>query len=324
MYRVCLELRSRLGTPLVSDTLWGHLAWGYRYLHGEKRLTQWLEAYEEQTPLALSDPLPRGAMPQPALPPPPLPVTRPKDTDADEVKKLRKSTWISMEAWTKAATALCAESLQQAVENHPLRAPMVKESLMTHAGVNRLTGGTEQEGGGAIFTDKAEHWSEEDGGSVRFDVWTWWTGSPAELRELFRAGLAGGYGRDGASGAGHLVVREIEERSLPTVEGANAMTLLGCAVPRPTDPARGFFVFETRAGRLGGTFATGATPSGSTQRQKRPVTMLRRGSVLLGTTEHGLVGRTLRGVHEDEAIRHCGVTIAAPCRLTEALVKEAV
>ncbi|HID74931.1 MAG TPA: hypothetical protein EYP56_02930, partial [Planctomycetaceae bacterium] len=115
-YRIELELRSGLGTPLAADTLWGHIAWGIRYRRGNQALEDWLAAYDgPEPPLVISDPLPHGFFPRPALPRAARPAKLPPKDEADHMKRLEKRAWISWEAWGQTAAAVSPDSIQQAL-----------------------------------------------------------------------------------------------------------------------------------------------------------------------------------------------------------------
>jgi CRISPR-associated protein Csm4 len=322
-YRLTLALRSRLGTPLSADTLWGHVAWAVRYRDGERALTEWLERYEAgDPPLVLTDPMPAGCVPRPRLPARSLPPRRPHDDAFDEQKKRDRTEWLPLTLWRSVAELTSPATVSAAVElahRDGFELPTLKPETVTHAAINRLTGGTAQEGGGTLFAVD-EHFPGDP--SPQFDVWLRSPDSADTLRGLFDAALAGGYGRDGGTGAGQLDVVRVEEQPLPDLEPANAGVLLGPAVPSPADAARGFLAFGVRAGRLGGLFSSSPTPSGSDVRQKRAVHCLQRGSVVVGDSLGPVFGRVLKAVHEDPCIRHYGVTLVLRCRLDEALLAE--
>ena len=327
-YRISLSVASRLGTPLAADTLWGHIAWGVRYAHGAAALEQWLARYDAgDPPLVLSDPLPAGMLPRPVLPPAPPQAARPATGEWDARKDLDGARWIPLEAWREAAGRLDGAALATALKTHDhlVRAPSAITVSTLHAPVNRLTGSTAGETGGLLHTleDTFFDAGRGDDCATRFDVWALSPDSVADVQALFEVGLSGGYGRDASSGAGDVRIETCKEESLPSVAGANAAMLLGPATPRPTDPARGFFDFVVRAGRLGGEFAVGATPDGSTERQKRPVVCLSRGTVLVGDCPGGFVGGLVAGVHPYAGIRHYAMAPVLQCRLTDAAMKEA-
>lgn len=312
-----LELRSGLGTPLAADTLWGHIAWGLRYAEGVASLESWLDDYDQgNPPLVLSDPLPRGFWPAPQLPPPPLPDTPPDLAAFDRSKQAAKVAWVPSDRWGQLSDALdpaaLAEALGSAVDLG--EAPSAFSTLdMTHAGINRLTGGTVQAGGGLLHTSERRYAATP----THWQVWMLTTMPDDRIRTAFEAGLSGGYGRDAGVGLGVLELLDIRHAGVPAQAGANACVLLAPATPAPSDPAQGFTPLGLRCGRLGGLFAGQPTPSGSTQRQKRPITVIERGSVLVCPNPPVFVGRVLRGVHEDPAVRHYAMTPVLPCRLRD-------
>lgn len=310
-----LELRSGLGTPLAADTLWGHLAWGLRYAEGVGALESWLDEYDQGSPpLVLSDPLPRGFWPAPQLPPPALPETPPDLAAFDRRKRAAKAEWIASDRWGRLSGALDAATLVEALGSAMDAGdtpPAFCGLEMTHAGINRLTGGTAQPGGGLLHTSERRYAATP----TRWQVWTLTTMPDDRLRTVVEAGLSGGYGRDAGGGLGVLELIEIRQAGVPAPADANACVLLAPATPAPSDPAKGFTPLGIRCGRLGGLFAGQATPSGSTQRQKRPITVIERGSVLVSRNPPAFVGRVLRAVHDDPAIRHYAMAPVLPCRL---------
>lgn len=317
-YLVTLRLRSGLGTPLAADTLWGHIAWGVRYASGEAALREWLRRYDEGSPpLVVSDPMPAGFLPRPLLPPAPRPEREPSVVETDARRTALKRQWISRQHWDHLASGLSHTVLERALDRDP---PKGRSATVMHAAINRLSGGTAQEGGGTLFALEQTYFPSE---GCDFEVWVLSPDQPEALQQLFETALSGGYGRDGASGQGDLRVTRIQQTPMPPPTDANAFVLLGAAVPRPTDPATGFLGFEVRCGRLGGDFAIGPTPSGSTQRQKRPFHCLSRGSVLAGVPQRPWIGQLLANVHEDPAIRHYAMTPVVPIRLETTLLEAA-
>jgi len=324
-FRITLEVRSPLATPLAADTLWGHIAWGLRWYEGEESLLHWLNRYDDQPPLAISNPLPAGFWPRPAVPPPPRAVLPPDELQAANRKKLAAIRWLPHDLWRSIAGDLTAYALADALK--PLaedgherpypRPPAGRLHAVTHAGVNRFTGGTGQPAGGSLFTVDQTFYPQR----ARFDVWTLSPEPLETVRRWFEQALEGGYGRDAASGAGQLALVDALPAQLPEVPAANAGIALGAFTPAPRDPLRGFFKPGVRCGRLGGDFAVGPLPGGATQRQKRPVSVFDEGTLLLCPQgPPASVGRVLREVHQWPEIRHYSMTLLLPCRLGDELL----
>lgn len=316
VYRVELVLKSGLGTPLAADTLWGHIAWGLRYRQGPDVLMDWLAAYDTRPPLILSDPLPSGFWPLPVLPRMPYGERSPSRDEAQQAKRIGKARWLSHAAWQTAAANLSPEVLATAMGGGEHPTPQV-DMVVAHAGVNRFTGGTAQQEGGTLHFNRQSYYETPQ----RFDVFARSPESIDVVRAWFDDGLAGGYGRDAASGLGQLEVLAVAPFAWPSVAGANGCLLLGPVVPRPADPNRGFFVGNVKSGRVGGDFAIGLLPDGSSIRQKKPIHMLLAGTVLAASPPPDYVGRLIAGVHPTcPEIRHCGLAPTLPCRLAESLL----
>jgi CRISPR-associated protein Csm4 len=327
-YCVALEVQSPLGTPLAADTLWGHIAWGLRWNDGEPALVEWLARYDaEPPPLVLSDPLPAGFWPRPALPPMPRGTIAPTKEEADLRKRLSAVRWLPARLWEEIAANLTSDALIQAVRQasearSPAdRPPAARTEAVVHAGINRLTGGTAQPEGGSLFAVDRTFFAFP----ACFHVWA---RSPEPLdtvRRWFEQALAGGYGRDAASGAGQIAVIDAQSAALPAPAHANAGIALGAFTPRPGDPLDGFFKAGVRCGRLGGDFAIGPLPDGATQRQKRPVSVFEAGTLLAcPDTLPDVVGRVLSCVHQWPAIRHYAMTLLLPCRVEDQLLAHPV
>ena len=91
LYRLRLQPLSDFGTPLVGDTLFGHLCWALRWRLGETGLTALLEGYAEGRPFAvLSDALPVGQVPRPSLPAARLRM----DLDPGQRKADKRRAWL--------------------------------------------------------------------------------------------------------------------------------------------------------------------------------------------------------------------------------------
>lgn len=316
---VGLRLRSGLGTPLKAETLWGHLCWGIRYCHGNAALEDWLSRYDQGTPpLILSDPFPAGFRPRPCLPGV-VSSEIPTRKDADRRKGVNRIRWLSTPSFDSLRKDMSPDRLVTMLSDKAAQQPAAMvETSMTHAGINRLTGGTEQPDGGALFTSSATFCDTGSHGDQagRFEVLVRSQESAETIHQWFRDGLQAGYGRDAATGMGQIDVTEVrEDQSLP-VPKANAVMLLSSAVPRRGDPHRGFFAIGVHSGRVGGEFAIGLMPDGSSNRQKYPVRTLLTGTVLITeNAEQPCIGQVLSGVHSWEGLRHYGLGLTIPVRI---------
>lgn len=320
--RATLRLHSALATPLAADTLFGHVCWGIVYHEGTAALAEFLSAMSDGTPpLVLSDPLPAGCWPMPLLPP-----LRPEDHEAllapaegdgearirafQRLKSVRKREWLPHRLWNSLASRLGPRALTETLLAADAPPPALVPAPVPHATIDRFSGGTLREHG--FHVDR--QWFPP--GPVDFDLWVRTTLPTERVHMLLAWGLEGGYGRDASTGKGHLTLEQLVPDSLPTVNRANAVVLLGPCAPTARDPAIGTWDVEVRIGRLGGNFATGGAAAATPF--KYPVVFLARGSVLLTDDPPPLLGRMVPNVHPTRPeVVTCGYALTLPARLAE-------
>ena len=70
LYRYHIRPVSAFGTPLRSDTLYGHLLWAQAQIGGSESVTELIDSFSgEKPPFRLSSAFPSGFLPVPMLPP---------------------------------------------------------------------------------------------------------------------------------------------------------------------------------------------------------------------------------------------------------------
>jgi len=67
--KITIKPTSPFITPLQSDTIFGHFAWGYRYCFGEKKLNELLKTFKQKPFIVFSDGFIKGTLPKPFLKP---------------------------------------------------------------------------------------------------------------------------------------------------------------------------------------------------------------------------------------------------------------
>lgn len=324
VYRIQLALRSPLGTPLVADTLFGHLCWGIVYHEGQAALRDFLAAMDnDDPPLVISDPLPTSYWPMPVLP---SPLSAEIDevvakldwgnldvvTRRDRSRELLRRSWVPNESWLGLSSSLSSQSVIEALAAS--EAPQAAEPIaasVPHNTIHRLSGQSLEEGG--LHFDRQFF----PPAPLGYDVWARTSLTAERLQDLFEWGLESGYGRDGSAGKGHLTVEEVSPCELPTTNDANAVMALGVFAPRRSDPTNGLWNLEIRQGKLGGAFAT-STSDDQAGVFKYPVVLLRRGAILLANKPTPTLGRMVRNVHptRPEIVTYAQ-TLTLPVRLSQ-------
>ncbi len=309
-YRVEITPRSPWGTPLHADTLFGHLCWALAYIQGEKALSDFLQTFADaQPPLILSNGFPTGYLPCPLFP---ASVLRQDDHTVKDRKKLKRVTLLA-ESWLlDARNGLTEEKIQSALlDNEKLgNENPWKEELGYHNTIDRRTNTVRAEGG--FFQSLNYHLPPDFGLNVYIKTDYF---SETALSELFDVIKKSGFGRDKSAGLGSFNFA-LSTFAFPSLQGANAFIALSNFVPSPHDPTDGFYDLMTKFGKLGGDFAVGPGEGGGKHNPfKKPVLMLRSGSIFRATPVREWYGRLVPEVHTDPHIRHYGLCYPLEVRL---------
>ncbi|WP_291320334.1 hypothetical protein [Desulfonatronospira sp.] len=329
--RYNLRIKSRLQTPLQSDSIFGRLCWAVRDLEGEGVLGELLEAMQQdKPPLLFSSGMPHDFLPRPVLPPPSRKFTRklaleiggsapgaPENEQGrmflglSRIKKLMKQEWVSVKNWPILKSSLNSESLLQclAQEKNTPKSFEAQAVSRAHVSLSRLTH-TVLEPGGLYFT--REQWYESD---ALLDVYCWFQDS--SWRDLWERAwnqviTPVGFGQDKSTGAGHLELNQDESFNpeLFEQESPNAWMSLSHAAFERFPETGCWYKPMLKLGKLGGDFAVHGPDGGRANPFKKPVIMQTPGSVL--ADKKSPVGRLLSGVHADTRIRHSGLCLCIP------------
>jgi CRISPR-associated protein Csm4 len=307
-YRITVSQKSPLSTPLLSGTVWGHLAWAVRYLEGTSSFARWMEE-QEACPWLVSSHMPVGMLPRPLLDPA---MRRDASLSLDEMKRekrARKITFIPEALFLKLRDRMSDHSLTQSLKESfsgdgTMEPPRVPE-LKAHNHINRLTG-TTPESGGLFFEEVAF----PAAGSLCQLFMETAAPCKAHLETLFAFVGESGFGSNASSGNGHLVFSIEEETVLFPGRGARGMSLSHGILSSNMGNPR--YKQHVHFGKLGGDYAKGAfSPF------KYPVLMAAPGATF-DLLDEGPFGTLLQGVHHDEAlaeVRHHALHL--PLRFSE-------
>ncbi|RMF85078.1 MAG: hypothetical protein D6744_02000 [Planctomycetota bacterium] len=320
--RVKLRLSSPLGTPLVADTLFGHLCWGLALHEGEQALADLLcEMKSGEPPLVISDPLPEGFLPAPVLP---QPAAEAYDDLIDELRRAGCSTieahdrarqalrteWIPLDAWSAVADNLDPTTIARVALRSETQAQLPVSATVSHNTIDRLTGRPREEGG--LFFDELSFPPE----NCRYEVWVRTRFSADRLRQLFEWALEGGYGRDASTGKGRLEILDVADTEPLGATAPNGFVTMGVCAPDAGDPVDGYWRAEVRHGRLGGPWAVAGEDQSTVF--KYPVILLARGAVFRCDQPPAFLGRVVPDVHptRPEVVTYA-LTLTMPVRLTK-------
>jgi CRISPR-associated protein Csm4 len=322
-YQITFHLRSPLMTPFQSDIIFGHLAWGWRYLRGKAALKDLLVSLDEDPPL-ISAAFPEGKLPKPILPDPPHSerddlaeeeATREGgDFKSAKVKALRafkamkKIPYIPEDRFADLAKGLSRSSLFRCLKDVQEEGERAVQVTVGHNTINRITGRVTEDGG--------LHPAEETFYPRDFKFWCWMTGGgvwgKSEIEELWDYVAKSGFGADASTGKGRLEVDSIQEKTLPEPAGCNALISLSQFIPAKTVPNESFWDIGIKYGRLGGHYAN------RPKFYKSVLMMFQPGTVLKMPSDFPKpIGSVVHHVNPDPDIVHYAHAFPYPVKRTE-------
>ena len=281
--KITLTPQTAFGTPLVGDTLFGHLCWGIAEAFGADRLRELLHGYCDGTPfLIASDAFPAGYLPLPTLPSEYWEAG--EETDR---KKLKKKQWLPLEALKEPVRAW----QKHAKSNNDIAADLITSHTQAHNRINRAIGST-GDARFAPFTSE-QNWYAPNSQWQLYLLHDAARISRDELERVLKNLGHSGYGRDASTGLGKYQITKTENSGdLFTRTGNAAMTLAPCCPQgQGFDPEHSYYQTLTRFGRHGNIQATAGNP------YKKPVLMAQTGAVFSGD-RHGRpwIGQGIGGI----------------------------
>jgi CRISPR-associated protein Csm4 len=276
--RFRLAPRTALGTPLVGDTLFGHLCWALRERYGEPELDRMLDGYCAGRPgLVVSDAFPADSLPRPTVPDAPLGI-RP---DPAHRKAARTAVWLPSAGAGRALVDWLRDA--QAADLH-------RTGVVTQNTINRYTGTT---GTGQFAPRQAGVLTYAQGAELDLYVVVDTTRVSADrVQELLCDVGAAGYGRDATTGLGKFDVIARVAHTWPITQSRTWLTLAPCAPDTMLlDAEHCFYAPVTRFGRHGSIAARTGQPF------KRPILAMRTGALLRtrSVIAAGWLGRGIGG-----------------------------
>ncbi|MEO1941764.1 MAG: hypothetical protein ABGW77_02600 [Campylobacterales bacterium] len=204
--RVTLQFTTPMGTSLQSDTIFGHLAWGYRYLFGEKKLEELMAQFKTRPFIISTDGFPAGYLPKPLFP------TLIGDCrEMDHFKQVKKKRWIRdrfiFENIDNLTQRKIFEELSREVKKGG-EGPAEVVEVVQHNSINRLSNLVDE----GLYTTEERFTLQKYRFYLRVDLI-----ERQEVEEVIGLISKIGYGRDRSIGKGRFqfqVEWEFPEQSL--------------------------------------------------------------------------------------------------------------
>lgn len=289
MLRVRICVHGYLVTPLVADTIFGHVVWGIARREGAEAASRFLSMYDEsEPPIVLSSAFPADHVPMPLISPVPSEIASMTMESYAQLKNSRKRRYVPVSLFlddkpiTKDAIAT-AEAAIFAGE--------LTERL--HNTVDRFGNGTIDDVG--LF-GKPERWFS----GAYMDIYVQATMDMARVSQLFGWAFESGYGARSSTGAGRISMVSIEEVQF-SGSGNRAMALAPFALSGQADRINLRSNVFVRLGKVAYEMAVTGNPF------KKPIIFYSEGSTMSLPESDKRIGMILKGVHEDDRIRQYGM-----------------
>lgn len=296
-YQITLRLRSPLGTPLQSDTLFGHLAWEVRHAEGADGIKQLLEQFQGgKPPFVFSDGFPAGLLPRPMMPMEPEETETPQKYASE--RRRRKADFVTTDDFQ---SIIAGGRASEPVAQQPWRAVEVP-----HAPIQRDTG--------TVGSDPGLYHTEvlalESGKHVHIYLrcLTDWV---ERVHHLLQRVCRVGFGKDRSMGCGELELEDIGPcGELFDLQNADGFVSLSSMTPAQEDPTEGYWNARVKYGKLGEQ-AGGGNPF------KRPLVQFEPGAVFRceDSEPPAVCGRMVKNIAPGmpEAVQ-CGLALTVPCK----------
>jgi len=228
-FQLSIKPLTAFATPLRGDTLFGQLCWAIRYQDSERKLTELLQDYKQDTPfMVVSDPMPAGHIPRPSLPPHLLGFDT---TDIGQRKVQKSKKWLPVDKIN--------EPLSQwndlLVDAHQIQTEMGLSKGFSmgqtriHNSINRKTGATAKGDGFAPFSRELAWYNPQATLQIYVLIDESQINKEKVLSAIQTVGSMG-YGKEASSGLGKFEVISCETWQWVSNRKANAwLTLSPCA-----------------------------------------------------------------------------------------------
>jgi len=310
-YKVTIRPRSSFITPLDSDTLFGSLCWIIRWKHGENKLEEFLDKYNNEPPFLISSGLQANCLP--------FPVTQgisrsrlreivkesygdinPKtmNTVIRQIKKIKKEKYIPIDVFKDHINNFSLENLLLSIlgdnidsmeENYKKmfshKKPFFTVKDRYHNMINRISNSSTD---GELFTQREITYHDDIDIYLKLpkdDLFFW--------QNIFEALSYEGYGSKKSTGKGQFSIFDFKRVTLPKADNPSHFMTLSSFIPSDDIP-KGNYKIKTKRGKLGSSFSQKKYSP-----WKKPVIFYEKGSTfeLNAMTDNNNHGSLVNNIH---------------------------
>ena len=192
--KITIKPTSPFITPLQSDTIFGHFAWGYRYCFGEKKLNELLKTFKQKPFIVFSDGFIKGTLPKPFLKP-----YLPKNEELIFAKEVKRIGFIDKELVFKNINNLKDEIIFKDIsKNKDNKSLKYKSQITQKNSVNRSLNLVIE----GLYSIKESFF----GSGFEFEIYFKYQDINKDaIKEVFEVISKKGYGKDKSTGKGRFI-----------------------------------------------------------------------------------------------------------------------
>lgn len=226
MFKIKIKLLSALVTPLMADTIWGHICYGILFNEGEEQLTEFLSFYKNtdanfSPPLVLSTPFPEGMIPLPKML-----YEKEEEMNLEKYNKIKRKKNIKYIPFEKLMnkekiniSVFLEEQIEKEKKNEGMNIKFQKNTRMRNS-IDRILGTTAEDSIFQIEEIWYSNYYEVNHNKIYkdiiFDIYVLSIYDKEITKKLFKMGFSLGYGADASTGKGKIeVLDDIEDFNFP-------------------------------------------------------------------------------------------------------------
>jgi CRISPR-associated protein Csm4 len=279
--RVKFRLRGWIASAWQSDTIFGHLCWGMRYMRGEDKLRDFLGLYDAgKPPLLVSNGFPGDFLPQPITAPPTIDRNLMPNLQREQFrqhKQAKGNKWLTADEFT---CVLSGEIVTLSAQSRPED----EKRVTLKNQLNRLTCTTGE--GGALYNFEEYYWPEV---TIYLKVSDDFTDMAKQLLQYV---ADTGYGKRKSIGYGQIESMSFEPfNGFKQPKKPNGFVTLSNFVPSANDPTKGSWNVIVKYGKMGEEWAS------EDHVFKKPLLMLEAGSTFLDSSCRDYYGCLVRNLN---------------------------
>lgn len=289
LFRIQIELKSPLATPLKGDTIWGHAAWGIANHEGEQAVADFIKDCKENAAFIPSSAFPAGFVCKQI----PEVTERVENLSPEDYARIKRGKKIKYEGTARYFDGACETHARDG--KNPF-----EKAVVTHNTISRLSNSVLD---GGLYSAE-EMWARKE--NSLFDIYILSSYTAARVKNLCEWAFENGFGADSSVGKGRIEIHGNPTEVRAKLTGKKYMALSPFVVSDMNLIQNLRADVFVRSGKIGGSFVSSHAP------YKKTVVLYEEGAVFESEKHLEYIGEILGDVHSDQRIAQCAAAPVIP------------